>query len=1513
MSLQERLALNTDLDCAVADHFSLRPTLFEVCARLLVEQWSERKISHHDPLLLFLVSIDSTPQKTYVRPLYQSLAERFCRRATLNLTAGEDFLSLNEDADPQGAIDIDLHAIEQLINECGPFLLEQYQRALVSFWSEADRSGQTPWQWYADYLRQHFKSAIDSNFDAGTLSQSAAAMARLIYSYPAPLDRSARPNASKLDLLQLELDTSASAYLDIDLASALLLEHPDSAPEHSVTLIYTTSGQLVPIASRQALLDGLGRLWPNLTASRPKLQLTRTTTNNFEAQAQGVLHQQLRTIAALAQQYQSEYSAPLMSLEMDRLTSMITLCSATEQSLRRQLVEHLPDWLRNTTGPLMRRYGAMLLDAAQSYDDAAGQFWLDGIDDAESFSYQQLAKQINTDHPGSDLAVRDVVVINHQVEAAAIPGQDALIIDGTVHPVRFSLAQLAIGNLGLLAPGRVELASASGQTLPTWMDERYMRQLISRLDIGTSYPQMLKHNMLDDVDQRQLRQRLFAAQLRTQIPAFALELHLRDNSLSETAVNGISQVFQALPPATPEDWLMRPLGLISEAGATPDLLHNAWVIEPKNPAERPCVLYRPLHSQPLLEFSDRLALFVAISHPGELQDDLLQRLPEASRRIYAHGGFMEPHLYHSVEDDFSVPFGTPTPARLSLEPPVPDIGTSLYQACVEETIQHFKAQSSSTAATRWARWQTLGWLLFNTLLPLAGSTLAKSAWLVQMSVALADFIRSDAQRDPVGHRISLINLLVNVAVLLFSHSYQGVSLDTQDVEPLPAIPSEPSAPPLIPVQASESPLEFSWARPDHTLSATQRIALAKLQADIPLSQLRSPIPSGPLRGLFLHNDQLWASLDNQVYRVEIDPQREQPRVVGASTTDDAGPWLARDEAGRWRFDLALRLRAGMPLSKQVEQRKQERAQASDALKTKLLSDVEQIKSQKATRDRVLEMALTATDERLVRSFLEKTQGYARFWTEHLHTLQESNKDESFQQYKVVRATALYELVRCERSSYSSLKKLYRPLRLQLVALVNQTPELEGLPEADKRISRNRLDTMKSLLDQLIIGTEALNDARGQLKRLASRHQAKIAELNQQVQSNLEPTSEHLMWHFLRAENNFNRLSLLYSLDDLGTYWLDRAWKSLNLSIAQRLRLTGLEQLAVELKVRLLRSIDEQLSATLRQLDNLKSRLNDPAELQVLSELRGDVQHITDGVQQDLAEFPDYPPSSTVNQLRNQAPGLIETTENGLLLAQPRAGDDSLVDIPGPDNKTPSRTYRRQQDDWIEVPDHPAPSLSQGTSRSLKRLLKDSRTRMANARQVLESLQTTASASYLPIEIEELLEHQQSLLKTERQAIEQRLTDDNQTDEATRAEDAALTMRALDNLAQTLMAQALELRTQAALRQNPRMGEVQYLIDHDQVQVRAAGPRRQLAKVKGRADDFLDEYEISHHDTGLWYAHFHYPAMSTPREGFIVGHLKTAAQRHTAGSSMIDARTGKTVDVYRAPINAASAAKYFFSL
>ncbi|MNF15877.1 hypothetical protein D3C77_793860 [compost metagenome] len=54
-------------------------------------------------------------------------------------------------------------------------------------------------------------------------------------------------------------------------------------------------------------------------------------------------------------------------------------------------------------------------------------------------------------------------------------------------------------------------------------------------------------------------------------------------------------------------------------------------------------------------------------------------------------------------------------------------------------------------------------------------------------------------------------------------------------------------------------------------------------------------------------------------------------------------------------------------------------------------------------------------------------------------------------------------------------------------------------------------------------------------------------------------------------------------------------------------------------------------------------------------------------------------------------------------------------------------------------------------------------------------------------------------------------------------------------------------------------------------------------------------------------------MGTPREGFIVGHLKTAAQRFAGGPTMTDPITGRTIEVYRAPITSAAATKYFFNL
>ena len=47
------------------------------------------------------------------------------------------------------------------------------------------------------------------------------------------------------------------------------------------------------------------------------------------------------------------------------------------------------------------------------------------------------------------------------------------------------------------------------------------------------------------------------------------------------------------------------------------------------------------------------ALFEALKQPGALQDSILTWMSDQARGTYANGGFVEPHLRRSFEDDFA--------------------------------------------------------------------------------------------------------------------------------------------------------------------------------------------------------------------------------------------------------------------------------------------------------------------------------------------------------------------------------------------------------------------------------------------------------------------------------------------------------------------------------------------------------------------------------------------------------------------------------------------------------------------------------------------------------------------------------------------------------------------------------------------------------------------------------------------------------------------------------------------
>lgn len=790
--ITQQLIHKSDFGCTLTELFSGCPTLPDVATTLLVEQWQSRRISSQSPAQLLLRSSMLAASQDFIRPLHQLLIERYCNRAPLQLDSGQD--ALVETANDINPVSVDLAALERLINDYGPVVLDHYKHALVDYWNQPDSHGETPWQRYSGYLRQQLLNSIAQA--RNWLSPQAVEMAVTLAAYPSAESRQlAHSRALRLSVLTVKLSPGQRLG---ELASALVIESSSPSEGSQTAMLYSLSGRLLEFESLQALLDSLGQHWPELTIKHPQVYLQPVPGHALDVQARHMFEQQLQCIDTIAEQCDRRDDSQRLSLSLAYLTSMLDLCPDQEQLGLEELAKQFPNWLRDASQASRDHYAGLLVDIAQAYDSAKGGFWLDGVDDAEFFAYTQLSERLLRDHPDNTLEPWNLQVINHQTIAVALPNGT---FDGSVTPVIYTLAQLAIGNLGLLKAGRVELKDKTGQALPSWMNEAYLRTLITELDIGKAYPDMLQRTLLDDDAEKTRRKHLLAQQLRAQLPAAALELHLQHNKLTLDGVRVVRKLFAPRPGDTAPS-LIQPLGLLSDPNVPADQPRNAWLIEP-GPGDDAtlCLLYRPLHPQPLLEFSGREALLAALATPGELQTDILDRLPEHVRAIYAKGGFLEPNLPYLLPTSFFLPYAhlRPDPVSLAQTTGVDDLAEAVYQGCVAETVEHFKRHASTSAQTHREQWQQLGWLLLNLVLPLTGGIVAATVWVVQISLALRQYLQTDAKRSPSEHRIALINLLVNVALAIFASTRPNLRLKSLP-EPAPSEPV-PNAPAPVTVTA----------------------------------------------------------------------------------------------------------------------------------------------------------------------------------------------------------------------------------------------------------------------------------------------------------------------------------------------------------------------------------------------------------------------------------------------------------------------------------------------------------------------------------------------------------------------------------------------------------------------------------------------------------------------------------------------------------------------------------------
>lgn len=1497
-SLHQSIAEQATLSCAVAKRFVKRPALLEIAGQILLEHWAQRQLPlQHNPLTLYLIS--HTEPHVLIRQLPQVLIERYCLGSTLNLNDGEDYLSRYPQQGADAHLEVDLHTVELLVNDCGPLIVEAFLQALVEFWSQSDAHGETPWGWYAAYLQKLMKDAIVVGLNAGRLTPAQAAIASIVPAFPTPQQRSRFDNLQGLSVQQITVDLTSAQLIDADLSSALLVEDFPDPPKAQVAMLFTLVGALAPFDSTQGFLDMLTRHWPrSLLSTPPQARFREPTTSAFEAQAVGFLKQQLRLIEVIAQASRTPEQAAALNAIIDRSTSMLDLCTAQELERQNKIASLLPAWLLDNE--LAIRYSTLLINQAQSHKAAAGKTWRDGIDTAEAFACKALDARIEHDHPAAGFKASDVIVTNHQVIASASAGQDSVITDGVIKVVNFSLAQLAIDNLGVLAANTVSLHLLSGADLPDWMNEAYVRTLVGELDIGGQYPQTLQRQLLDDPDQSKTRRTLFSAQLKTQLPLLALELHLRDKRISLAACQAVDALFGQ---SAPGGFVLRPLTLLRASGATADTPLNAWLIEPGDVRQGPCLLYRPLHTEALLEFRDRTALFDALASSGPLQDDLLDRLPEQTRPIYANGGLHEPHIHRFVPGAEFEQLQTPAPASLGTAPAQGSLRELIYQASAEELVERAKRHSTSTAQSRWNAWKQLGWLMFNTLLPLFEGTVAKVTWMIQVLDSAKRLLESDEKDSPAAHRQAFADLLINIAMVLFVHATRRLGIRPE----APTPPTHASVPARTPtaqtLPAPQAELNFSWARPDHRLTAQQKTHLESLASPLSPSTLGSPIADGTLQGLYLHNEQLYFAQGARAYPVQFDAAIDQPRII-------AGPWLRRDEALRWTLDLRLRLRGGQPLRNRLKSADLE--QSIDNLDQTLRTQQAEALASQQRLQAFARQLTDDTDPRILQGYLGKMETLSQDFERHRETLRERNEKRPLNQYKTLQAKALFERARCQLSMLSTLGKLYKPLRQRFVQSVRETDGVLPEPGSSKHSMQvDLLDQIELLLGKLISHTETLSATREQLHKLSSIRQPTIQMMELSLNEPAVGPASRLYWYTLRSEVLSNRLRLVEAGEDASEsdYWLEHSWRNIEQGMLQRMNLQALSRDQAEVHARVLDNIQRHFSTALRQLGNLKNLVpGQQAADSLVSRLETDLTLMLKETRADLDEYPQpLLERSSLRQLHRQVPGLIETRDEGVLLGQQRRDSEGIVDIHNPQDDSIRASYREDPLTGTWEPISPEQALPpQVTDADLSALLREGMRLAALARQDIQRLKNQGRSTYLPIEIEEIADRRRLALTAQRQAIERTLTRDNQTDQAAGNTDAALQIKQLDEVAGELLHTGEQLRIEAALTQAPSMRELEYLLGKGQVKLKRLVKRKPLASTRGWAQEYLDEYVVLHANKPLWYAHFHYAAENTPVDDFKAAHLKLASQRYDRGQFV----EGNKV-VHRGPISLAAARQWFF--
>lgn len=557
---------------------------------------------------------------------------------------------------------------------------------------------------------------------------------------------------------------------------------------HPVVLVCEPSGKVTPYtslaAAKQAWEQNLKTQLPGDTFST---SLTKLEADAFYIQASVVIN---RRVA-------------------DAVNTEPTLLNPQQPDQSQQKPS---EWMRTTSDANRFILHDLTLELADYMRRNKEHTYNSDIPDIRTYTQNQLNA---LSPPPVPYDINDVEVLFH----TPYGGTGAGFGFGAIRTTKMALSDAFIQNLAGLPGGSIEVRhKPTGTLIPALGKEGALKALIEKVNVGKNYPDLLKRELLDDPAKKAERQLRFVQQVPIELKMKALELTAKGASGFDNAMG--FRYLQAVLDPTPgtksvngNEITMRPLAFVPEPGASPDIVENMYLIEPKDSSVGPHVLYRPLMADaPLMQFPSRKALMEAIQKPGKLQNDILAWMPdETTRTVYAHGGFSEPHLHRNrvFIDDFTIPSTPAAPTLATTGAGIDDIGAKLqagqlmshlYEANAKTVTTLAERQTVSNAESRWATLKEGGFLVLNAVLPALRGPGALIGLALQTQGILGD-IEILTNEKGGNKEAALIDLLTNLASLVL-HASVRTSNKT------PAAPStvKPAPGTLLPGDVPSRPL-----------------------------------------------------------------------------------------------------------------------------------------------------------------------------------------------------------------------------------------------------------------------------------------------------------------------------------------------------------------------------------------------------------------------------------------------------------------------------------------------------------------------------------------------------------------------------------------------------------------------------------------------------------------------------------------------------------------------------------